>query len=139
MNDPLAILNGRSIMVVDDSRAITSLLRDVFTSCGAKVTCVHCGRSAMFQLRFTEFDLLVLDLKMPQPDGWDVLAFLKLSRPYILQRTILLTGYRYHGRKALNVDGTCVPAVFKPFDVDELRQAACDRLHRGRTSVRTTG
>ncbi len=123
-----APLAGRRILIVDDSRQITSLLRDVFASCEARTTGVNNGQTAMVQLQLGAFDLVLLDLVMPAPDGWDVLRFMRSVQPGLLERTILLTGDRYHCGPVRHIGETDIPVVYKPFDVYELRSIACEVL-----------
>ena len=128
MTDQFTPLAGKRILVVDDSPQITALLRDVFDLCGAAVRVANSGQDAMFQLRTAPFDLIVLDLVMPEPDGWDVLRFMRAAKPGLLRRTLLLTGDRYHRQTQRGIDDAELPVVFKPFAVDDLRAAACDAL-----------
>ena len=117
-------LAGRRVLILDDCEAITALLKEVFASCGAEVTAVNCGQTALMLLQCSSFDLLLLDLVMPSPNGWDILGFLQASRPDMLGRTVVLTGDQYHHSTLQHVYQARVRAVFKPFDVERLRQAA---------------
>jgi CheY-like chemotaxis protein len=107
----------------------------VFRFCGAEVWTANSGPDAMVQLQTGTFDLLVLDLVMPQPDGWDVLRFMKAVKPALVRRTVLLTGDRYHRQTRQSIDETELRVVFKPFAVDDLRAAACDTLFAAESSV----
>lgn len=123
-------LRGRHILVVDDSVAITALLREVFTLCGATVAAVNTGREAIMLIRSGRFDLVLLDLRMPGTDGADVLRFMKAARPGLLARTILVTGTRPLGASVGGVSLADVCIVAKPFVLDHLRAEACRLLAR---------
>ena len=133
MSDAFRILRDRRILVVDDSVQITSLLDEVFTRCGSTVMTANSGQSAMVKLQSEEFDLVILDLVMPVPNGWDVLGFMRRTRPEMLNRTILLTGDRYHQETVHDIDETEIHVVYKPFDLRLLRAAACKIIRRARS------
>ena len=71
------MLNGKRVLVVDDSPEMTSLLAEVFADAGARVTQANRGQDAMDLLAADRFDLVLMDLTMPQPDGWRVLRFVR--------------------------------------------------------------
>jgi DNA-binding response OmpR family regulator len=126
-------LTGKRVLIVDDEVQITSLVADVLTACGAKVTAANNGRDAMMLIQIADFDLVLLDLVMPDPDGWDVLRFMRHVRPALLRHTILLTGDRYHKDTLRLIDDAEVTVVYKPFELHELRASACKVLFRARS------
>ncbi|MBC8372549.1 MAG: response regulator [Phycisphaerae bacterium] len=126
-------LRDRRILIVDDSVQITSLLKEIFTECGATVVTANSGRGALGKLQSEEFDLVILDLVMPVPNGFDVLGFMRQTMPEMLERTILLTGDRYHQHLLHDIDETEVRVVFKPFNLRLLRSAACMLIKRARS------
>ncbi|HAU38315.1 MAG TPA: hypothetical protein DCX07_11460 [Phycisphaerales bacterium] len=129
MDDQYDALRGRRILVVDDSTQITSLIREILRACGAEVVTVNSGQQAMVRVQVDEFDLLLLDVKMPETDGWRILMFVRDVQPELLPHTILLTGDRYHAETIHRAGQMAVPVIYKPFDVDELRAVACALLN----------
>lgn len=115
--------------MVDDSTQITSLIREILRACGAEVVTVNSGQQAMVRVQVDEFDLLLLDVKMPETDGWRILMFVRDVQPELLPHTILLTGDRYHAETIHRAGQMAVPVIYKPFDVDELRAVACALLN----------
>jgi DNA-binding response OmpR family regulator len=128
MSGSFSILRGRRILVVDDSVQITSLLDEVFTQCGSAVVPVNSGTEALGLLRSDEFDLVILDLIMPPPDGRDILGFMREAKPETLGRTLMLTGDRYHDNAVIGIDDAEIQVIYKPFDISLLRAAAACRL-----------
>ncbi|MDP6545898.1 MAG: response regulator [Phycisphaerae bacterium] len=133
MFDAFRTLRDRRILIVDDSVQITSLLDEVFSECGSTVVTANSGREALSRLQTGEFDLVILDLVMPEPNGMDVVEFMRKTRPEMLDRTILLTGDRYHHQKLHDIDETEIYIVFKPFNLSLLRSAACKIVKRARS------
>jgi DNA-binding response OmpR family regulator len=122
------IMSGRKILVVDDSRDITSLIEDILCVEGAQVITAHAGRDAMVLLGDEQFDVLLLDLTMPKPDGWDVLEFIGKTAPHMLTRTVVLTGMCYDRNIARTLQDKGITHLFKPFQIDSLCKIVCGLL-----------
>jgi two-component system OmpR family response regulator len=60
------------LLVIDDDAAVTELLSLLLRSHGYDVTSVNSGSDGISVLRERKIDLIVLDLMMPDMDGWDV-------------------------------------------------------------------
>lgn len=78
------------ILVVDDEPRLRNSLRDLLHVSGYDVTCAGTGREAMAFLSRDEFDLVVLDINMPEVSGQDVLEF--ISQKDISAAVIMLSG-----------------------------------------------
>ena len=65
------------ILVVDDEANIRELLTQEFTEAGYQVTTAANGREAIAKVRAERPDLVVLDVMMPEMNGFDVAAVLK--------------------------------------------------------------
>jgi len=122
------ILSGRRILVVDDSPEITSLVEDILCADGAQVSTAHTGREAMALLLAEKFDVLLLDLTMPEPNGWDVLEFVGKTVPRMFARTAVLTGMCYDRDAAKTLQDKGITHLFKPFRIDSLRETVCGLL-----------
>jgi CheY-like chemotaxis protein len=81
------------ILVVEDEYLIRFLIRKVLETAGQTVEEVRDGVEALTALNQTNeaFDLILLDIRMPNMDGFEFLSVLKLQRP--LPHVILLTAY----------------------------------------------
>jgi class 3 adenylate cyclase len=66
-----------SVLIVDDNEDIRSLLADQIKRQGHTVTIAENGRQALKMVRSQPFDLLLLDIMMPELDGYGVLSQLK--------------------------------------------------------------
>ena len=121
---PQRDMTGR-LLVVDDDPNLTTLIRTVGLAQGFEVRVVN--RAREFKTAYTEFapDVIVLDLVMPEMDGFEVLDYLRscLSEAHI----ILLSGadatwLRMAGELG-SLHGLKVAGVLaKPFRVADLRR-----------------
>lgn len=79
--------DGLDIAVVDDDFVIQELLKTTFEAINAKVNTYSNGREFLTAVRSRVFDLVFLDLRMPEVDGFGVLAELRaqdLEMPIIV-------------------------------------------------------
>ena len=113
------------VLLVDDNEAtrtlIVALLRREF-----QVDSATDGKEAIEKLRTNQYASILLDLRMPQQDGFGVLEFLQANHPEALRTvlvvTALLTKNEIERAKAFGICGI----ITKPFDVDELVGAVKD-------------
>lgn len=63
---------SQRILVVDDDKSIVRLLRAYLEKSGYQVVAAHDGRAALRLLRQSSPDLMVLDLMLPDIDGWEI-------------------------------------------------------------------
>ncbi|MCG3177966.1 MAG: Sporulation initiation phosphotransferase F [Phycisphaerae bacterium] len=131
METATASLRQRRILIIDDWPEITSLVTELFAEFDARVSVANSGWEGIVQLNFNRFDLVILDLVIPNPDGWQILKFLKRFKPQLLTRTIVLTAYRYDHRTIEALTDHPVAHLFKPFKLDELRATAAGLLNCG--------
>jgi CheY-like chemotaxis protein len=79
------------ILVVDDEEALRTVLSTELTSEGYEVTAASDGGEAIDFVKSNDYDLVLLDIKMPNVDGFEVLKFIKGDKPRI--KVIMLTGF----------------------------------------------
>lgn len=108
----------KRLLLVDDEIGYLDVLAKRLTHRGFKVTTASSGAEAIRALRKWEFDLAVVDLKMEDMDGIEVLKVLKKMDPAL--QVIILTG---HGSERAARDGIAHGAfdyLIKPIGLDPL-------------------
>ena len=80
-----------NILVVDDNDDITGLLNDLLESGGYDVTPVNNGKDALDLILKETFDVILLDVTMPEFSGLDVIKSLKNSGDLEKNKVILFT------------------------------------------------
>lgn len=106
------------LLLVDDEKGFADILAKRLSKRGFEVTVALSGAEALKDLRKTDFDIAILDLKMGDMDGIEVLKIFKKMCPSM--ETIMLTG---HGSEQAAREGLAIGAVAyltKPCDLDEL-------------------
>lgn len=80
-----------TVLVVDDDPLVLESLESFLKDAGYAVANASSAREAIDQARETSFDVAVLDMKMPEMDGFQVAALLRQLQPDL--RVIIFTGY----------------------------------------------
>lgn len=79
------------ILVVDDNRLLTTILADHLAACGHSVVPAFDGHMAEVFCKRDKFDLLVIDMVLPELDGVDLLDRLRAQQ--CSARVIIVTGF----------------------------------------------
>ena len=106
------------ILLVDDERGFVDVISKRMSKRNIEVTQAYSGTEALQALRREDFDVTVLDLKMEDMDGIEILKILKKMAPDL--PVIMLTG---HGSEEEARDGIRFGAfdyLTKPCDFEEL-------------------
>lgn len=118
MNDRAELLPHPRLLLVDDEIGYLDVLSKRLTRRGFDVTTASSGSEAIRALRQWEFDLAVVDLKMEDMDGIEVLKVFKKMDPSLA--VIMLTG---HGSERAARDGLAEGAfdyLIKPVGLERL-------------------
>jgi DNA-binding response OmpR family regulator len=111
------------ILIVDDEPNIRLVLRMALASEGYALDEAPNGRAALDMISVRKPDLMILDLHMPEIDGFGVLQAIKQMRPNERPKVIVLTAY---GSIPAAVKATRLGAMDfleKPVSPDEVREA----------------
>jgi len=108
---------SKKIMVVDDEPRLTSLLEAYLSQEGFHVVTASNGREALFLARQEKPDLIILDILMPEMDGYE---FMRLHRKERETPIILLTAKVEEDDKVIGLEIGADDYVTKPFRPREL-------------------
>ena len=109
------------VLVLDDEPMVATMFKIVLESSGLRVTTVPAAAQALAVLMEQDFDLALIDLTLPEMDGWEVCR--RINRIYPDMPVIVTTGWTV-SVEAVREQGACVSAVLsKPFDMQQLLDA----------------
>ncbi len=114
------------ILAADDSEDNRLLLRRLLQKCGARVTLTENGRQAAEHALSGRFDIVLMDIQMPEMDGYEATRFLR-SKGY-RGPIIALTAHALKEEKDLILGAGCDRHVTKPVDRDDLVATIQDAL-----------
>src|SRR6266550_880881 len=113
------------VLLVDDNEATRTLIIALLQR-DFQVESATDGVEAIEKLRTNQYASILLDLRMPQQDGFGVLEFMQANSPdrlrTVLVVTAVLTRNEIQRAKGFGVCGI----ITKPFDVDDLLNAVKD-------------
>src|SRR3954451_6833992 len=110
-------MSGATILVVDDERNIVQLARLYLRNEGYQVETAANGREALERVRQTSPSLILLDLMMPEMDGWEVCKHLRKTSDVPI---IMLTARDDDVDKVVGLELGADDYVTKPFNPREL-------------------
>lgn len=115
--DGIIPIMTQTILVVDDKANVRTLLREYLTENGYRVVTADNGRTALFVARQEKPDLILLDIMMPEMDGYE---FIRVHRREVETPVILLTARIEETDKVLGLELGADDYVTKPFGMREL-------------------
>ncbi|MEM7354542.1 MAG: response regulator, partial [Acidobacteriota bacterium] len=107
-----------SILVADDDAGVCLTLRDVLELKGHQVAVAHSGSETLAACAETSFDILLVDIDLPDVSGLDLIARVEELLPSI--DVLVITGHASHDNAALAVRPSTVAYMVKPLDLDRL-------------------
>jgi DNA-binding response OmpR family regulator len=107
----------KTILVVDDKSNVRTLVREYLTEAGFHVMTAENGQNALYAARQEKPDLILLDIMMPEMDGFE---FIRAYRKESDTPIILLTAKMEESDKVIGLELGADDYVTKPFGMREL-------------------
>lgn len=112
--------NGDLILVVDDDESLCANIEGVLSNKGHRVCVAYDGNTAIEKARENNFDIILIDLKLPALNGLETYLAIRDFRPKVT--AIVITGYPQEmgnlAQQALR--GNAYACLEKPINMDEL-------------------
>ncbi len=108
------------VLLIDDDTEMCASLWDVLRERGYRVSLAHTATSGSDLVRQKKFDVVLLDLKLPEGSAKEVLAAVRIANPEA--RTMIITGHQRELETLIDevladgADAIC----YKPFELEEL-------------------
>jgi CheY-like chemotaxis protein len=118
------------ILVVEDERDTAEMLAAYFESQGYQVLQAAWGQDALKIIAHTLPDLILLDIRLPDMDGYEVCRRLRQQRRTQDTPIVFLTEKRERMDKLQGLELGAVDYITKPFDIQELRLRVRNALRR---------
>lgn len=116
---PISAILKAKLLIVDDQVANVLLLERLLTSAGySDITSTQNPTTVMDLHRQNKYDLILLDLNMPEMDGFQVMESLKEQEPEGIPPVLVITAQPNEKLRALKAGA--LDFVSKPFDIAEV-------------------
>ena len=119
-----------SILIVDDEADLRDTLSDILTQEGYKTKTVQTGKEAIDACQQETFDIALIDIRLPDMDGTDLLEILKEFEPTLIR--IILTGYPSLENAVHSLNLGADGYIVKPFKPIRLLEQIKEQLGRRR-------
>jgi DNA-binding response OmpR family regulator len=113
---------GRKVLVVDDEPVVASSMRRSLNRRGFRVDEAFSGNDALNRILNEMYDLVLLDMRMPDSSGLELLPTIKKHRPTL--PVVIVTGYASIDTAVEAIQRGASDYLAKPFTPDELYAAA---------------
>ena len=113
-------MSGQRILVVDDDKEVVRLMRAYLQQSGYEVLVAYNGESAIYQIRREQPDLVLLDLMLPDRDGWDITRSLRSDPQLMHIPIIMLTARVDDSDKIVGLEMGADDYVTKPYNPREV-------------------
>lgn len=107
-------------LIVEDDPAIRRLVEKLLTRRNVEIDTAHDGREAVEKLGTRRYTVLILDLMVPELNGFEVIEFLK--RENVRVPVAVVSAVSQQALTQLDLDVVKL-VISKPFDVDEFTKA----------------
>ena len=125
-----------SILAVDDEPDVTELIRFHLGQAGYTVMTASSGREALETVRCCRPDLVLLDLMLPDIDGFGVCEILRRSTATASIPIVILTAWATQDARELGMESGALDYVTKPFSPRDLVNLV-NRLFQASPSAKT--
>ena len=110
--------SARRVLVVDDETIVVNSIRKILSRKGFAVEEAFTCKDALAQVFSHDYDLVLLDMRMSDGNGMDVLQKIKAKRPDM--RVVIVTGYASIDTAVEAIQKGASDYIPKPFTPDEL-------------------
>jgi signal transduction histidine kinase/HAMP domain-containing protein len=117
---PHEVLRGHRVLVVDDDPRNSFVLTDVLEMHGMTVVQATDGRKAIAELAAGDIDLVLMDVMMPQMDGYETTRAIRRMPQYARLPVITVTARAMQGDREKSIDAGATDYITKPIDIEEL-------------------
>lgn len=113
-------MSKQRILVVDDDKSIVKVVRSYLEQAGYEVRVAYDGVTALHSLRSEKPDLLVLDLMLPDRDGWEITRLIRADATLGATPIIMLTARVEDADKIVGLELGADDYITKPFNTREI-------------------
>lgn len=120
LEENLKAATGGYILIADDDRSLCENLAELLTDSGYHVAVAENGHAAIKEAQAQQFDILLLDMKMPQINGLETYRKIRQIQPDLI--TIIMTGYAEQMQDLVDraLEENAYTMLPKPIDISNL-------------------
>jgi DNA-binding response OmpR family regulator len=124
----------KPILIVEDEAIMRDSLKDWLTNGGYQVETAEDGSKALETIKEKDFDVVILDLRLPGKNGIEVLKEVKEKKPQI--KGIIMTAFPSVQTTVEAMKAGAIDYLSKPFDLNELEKLIQNTLGPVQVEIR---
>jgi len=113
------VARKRRVLVVDDEKIIRMLFRRILREDEVELECAGSGSEASEKLQAAPYDIVFLDVMMPEIGGIEMLKELH-KKGVRVPPVVMMTGYTAEGQVKEAFQYGAIGCIFKPFNIKEV-------------------
>jgi DNA-binding NtrC family response regulator len=117
----------KNILIVDDDKYILHIFSRILQKQGYNVETAETGQDALKKLQTAKFNLALIDIKLPDTNGTDLLAKIHKTMPNIIK--IAITGFPSLEDATKVMDQGATAYLVKPVKSNELVKIIAEKLN----------
>jgi len=121
-------MEKKRILVVDDEKAVLESFREILELKGYSVDTAENGQEAIKKSKASFYNLALLDIRLPDMEGIELLAKMKETTPKMVK--IMVTGYPSLQNAIEAVNKGADSYIVKPANMDELLNKVKEHLQK---------
>ncbi|MBD3426738.1 MAG: response regulator [Candidatus Omnitrophica bacterium] len=111
-------MEDHKILVVDDNKDFADVFCDILKANDYKAECCYGGAQAVELIRDNVYDIMFLDIRMPDMDGIQTLKEVKKIKPETT--VIMMTGYSVDELVHQAIEERASEIIYKPFEIEKV-------------------
>lgn len=119
-----------SILVIDDEESLIDLYKEALSAENNTIHFAQSGFEAFEKLASFDFDVIILDLRIPEIDGMQIYNFVQSNKPHLLENILICTGDVMSQDIKVFLKGINNKVLNKPFSLLDLRDAIFDIIEK---------
>jgi len=119
---------GKYILVVDDDEMVLMAVNELLRQEGYEVHAVSSGTEALSRLDQTRYDLIILDIIMPEMNGFEVCRKIREIESYSETPIVFLTAKNLEEDRSEGIDAGANLFLSKPISPDKLLEIISDTI-----------
>ena len=114
------VLRGKTVLVADDDVRNIFSLSKALEACGMKVVSAMDGKEALEKLKKQPADIVLMDMMMPEMDGYESTRHIKADPKTAAIPVIAVTAKAMKGDREKCIEAGASDYISKPVDIDQL-------------------
>jgi DNA-binding response OmpR family regulator len=111
------------ILLVDDDETVLELVRETLQGCGYAIDTATNSQEAIARVKQTDYAMIILDLLLPDMNGFVLSQEIKNIRPALAERILFISGILFGQSTVEHLGSIGAGFLSKPFRIDSLIEA----------------